>query len=378
MANELQLDYLPYLGLNDGERVAFGGAFVWGFDALAPTLVPDEQLRQKVHRLLAINVKSASRRVRQNDLVGMGVVSVGRADFRLLSEVERREVLALRTALFLCRLALNVLVSPTNLNAGMYLVTSENFILIEQHFTLENDSIAEVSGTIIRKQTLGLKLSDTQIPMPSYVNQPSQFKYDSKLLSELEALRTRSEPLYARVMRAAEVFLESYYNAPFVSLAARLLLQAAAFEILLDLPDEAGRKAFKDLVELHCGEPDEPKLRYRFEVRKSRKEEARSLKGIWADRFYTLRNHIIHGEPVANSDYMFLGQQHHLSIAPIFFTLLVKRLIDSERAACGERPVFAERVDCERWIDDSDASEIRRRSFVMQQDFGRLWLQAIT
>ena len=48
---------------------------------------------------------------------------------------------------------------------------------------------------------------------------------------------------------------------------------------------------------------------------------------MWADRFYTLRNHIIHGEQLRNSEFSFFGQPHyHLGV--LFFIASVKKILN--------------------------------------------------
>lgn len=169
--------------------------------------------------------------------------------------------------------------------------------------------------------------------------------------------------------------MESYYNAPNVYIGARVLLQVAAFEVLLNLPEKQPRKVFKDEIERLTNNSNERRFRYKFEIGQGRKAEVRSLKGIWADRFYTLRNHIVHGQPISRADYAFRGQQHHLVVAPLMFTLVVKRLIDAVREEQGLEGVAAERMD---WvvIRKADQYESEKVGFRLNRDFGVLWEQA--
>ena len=57
---------------------------------------------------------------------------------------------------------------------------------------------------------------------------------------------------------------------------------------------------------------------------------------IWADKFYTLRNHIIHGENVWMQEFVFQRRQGHLEIAVLFFVLLVKELINEKLRSKGK------------------------------------------
>ena len=87
-------------------------------------------------------------------------------------------------------------------------------------------------------------------------------------------------------------------------------------------------------------------------IRKGRVIEARTLHAIWADRFYTLRNHIIHGEVVTDSEYVFRGEQHHPVIAPFFFVLSIQRMINAVHVRRQRKPVFFDRLKREVIEDD--------------------------
>ena len=51
----------------------------------------------------------------------------------------------------------------------------------------------------------------------------------------------------------------------------------------------------------------------------------RSRKVKWADRIYSLRNKIMHGEAIKDEDYIFEGKQRHMDIGPMFFILSLKK-----------------------------------------------------
>jgi uncharacterized protein YraI len=168
---------------------------------------------------------------------------------------------------------------------------------------------------------------------------------------QLNWLRQRQVAFYNRVLRATAVFIESYYNAENVDIRARILLHASAFEILLDLPEQGQRKVFKERVEHLTRIDAEKRIRYSFEMydktqnKMVRHPETRTIKAMWAaDRFYTLRNHIIHGNKVRASEYRFRGKQHHLAIAPRFFVQCIKQLIDELLSTKGRDQVFTDRL----------------------------------
>ena len=173
-------------------------------------------------------------------------------------------------------------------------------------------------------------------------------------------------------MRAVTVFLESYYNTPSVDVRARVLLQAAAFEILFDLPDWNQRAAYRDAIEKWISKPADKKYRFSYEAAKGKKLDTRTLPAIWADRFYTLRSHIVHGEDVRRSKYVF-GEQRHLVASPLFFVLAIDRMINDRRVAASKKPAFFDKIRREEMLDDY-GNLTKRRSFRIVTDYGAMIL----
>ena len=106
-----------------------------------------------------------------------------------------------------------------------------------------------------------------------------------------------------------------------------MLLQTEAFEILLDFYN---RKDFKDKIEFYCkldnGQRDR-RVYYKYETRNNKIPETRTIKGYWADRFYTLRNHIIHGHKVKEKEFSFANQRH-FDIGLMFYLLVIQQMIN--------------------------------------------------
>jgi len=363
-----ELTFLPYIAMRETDAIVFGNARLWNFTRQA-TLIADEALRQRVGKLLAMYRDLAGDPTRGRPLSNIGVVSVGTADLRPMTHQEFRDAQTLRYALFLCCLAQNV--GQHGPNAGHDTYTSENFDVIRQRFTLESDTIAESAGVILQRNLLGYKIGVARFPTPSHVNRPLTFRFDQTLWTELSGLRRANRKLYRRIVRATSLFLGSYYNSHSLGAEARVLLQTAAFEVLLDLPEKGHRRVFKDTIESLLNNPMERRYRYKYEVPGEKVSESRSLKGIWADRFYTLRNHIIHGEPVQDREYVFRGSQHHLLIAPLMFVSAIKRLIDRSRTDRGELPAFFDKCAWRRWASDDD--EGPGQGFRIDTDFVALF-----
>jgi hypothetical protein len=78
---------------------------------------------------------------------------------------------------------------------------------------------------------------------------------------------------------------------------------------------------------------------------------------IWADRFYSLRNHIIHGATPPDAEFEFgfrsRSKQRHIDIALLFFILLVQRRIEKSF----RKPMFTNEVVWEAWQDSSTQTQ---------------------
>jgi hypothetical protein len=272
-------------------------------------------------------------------------VSIGTPDFRPLSPAERRQVVDLRSALFLACLSKNVRLKGAN--AGYSTYTADNFEPYAYSIRLDSPYFAESSGALVEVIHGGYRYGEVQFPTPAHVPRPTPFNYDKNLFRAVEGLRGPHGRLYRRIMRACALFIESFYNTRSFDIAARILLQVAAFEVLLDLPDTQHRRAFKDAVERLCNNDNDRRYRHKFEDRGKKRWDSRSQKGIWADRFYSLRNRIIHGDNVPRSAYHYKGQ-HHVWIAPVFFVFCVERLITEAMASKRAAPSFFDRIDWAR------------------------------
>ena len=346
----MQLAYFPYLMLRDFEEIIHGNVRVWNFKKKAMEYIPDETLRNKVTALLSINKYGNS------VIEDMGILSIGDRDFRQATDVDIAIAREIKLLLFLSWIAQNN-VRLHDANAGHFIATSENFDLSYQNFQLESDMIAESAGYIVAYKVLGYKISETSFNAPSYVLRPLSVSFDDNLRVSLKQLKAEDEALYNRILRAIDLLFESYYNNPNVSLNARILLLASAFEVLLELPIRNQRMHLKEIVESKTILPSDPVVTYSFETSPGNTQtETKSIKVKWADRFYTLRNHIIHGDEVPDSEFLFESQRH-TDIATMFFVLLTKIKLN-ERFG---RTIFYDKII---WGRFKDRHGIDREGFV--------------
>lgn len=313
--------------MNSTQEVSLGRVTVWNLDKLADKYLPDKAERKQVITLLSANKR------KKETLKGMGVIAVdGKSIFSGIDQEIGSLIDEAKNLLFLGILASNVTFNR-HANSGHYMRTAENCTVVFQAFD-GSDYTSESTGAIVRFSIGGYKIGEITYPIPSYVPSPTDFRYDQQLLDDLlrfKALRVRR---FRQLMQAADAMSDAYHNDNYVSHNSRILSQARSLEILFKLPATGQRATLKSRVERLIDLPGEKKLSYWYESwdRKLKKQvkvrEVRSCKVKWADRFYVLRNKIIHGDPILPGDYNFENKHRHIDIAPLFFILGIKKELD--------------------------------------------------
>jgi hypothetical protein len=363
----MQITYFPYINLKKRPEVNFGNIKIWNFDLKASDEIKDKNLLDIVTKLIKSNVSKG------NPIKGIGVVSIGDTDFRIFNDNEKEMIQETQLLLFLSFISKNN-VNATGQNAGHYVATSENFTIVTQNFEPSSNFIAEQSGWLVRRLNGGYRIGELLFHMPPYVPEPLGFDLDEELICELQKLAHKNVSTYLRILRAADLLSESLFNDPFVSVNARILLQVCSFEILLKLPDKNQRQYFKEEIKkLIVGKNEKEITYYSERINKKAKEKA-SLKVIWADKLYTLRNHIIHGSKVKENEFYFRNQQHFVDISPLFFILIVKEIINIKKGT--KKKYFSDDI---KWNKYEDSNGNTRYGFVYDDSRVRRYLaQAIS
>lgn len=346
----MQIIYFPYLFLDRKEEIKINDVKLWNFLKKSQEYIPDEELRNKVKALLNTN------RYGEKIIEDMAIFSIGNIDFRQATEDDLATANEIRLILFLAFLSQNN-VKMDGANAGHYMATSENFAFVLQNFQLNSDSIGESAGYIVNRGVAGYKISETTFVAPGHVLKPLRIVFDSDLINALYKLKVDNSTEFNRILRAADLLFESYWNNSNVSLNARMLLQVGALEVLMNLSTERQRLRLKERIEAMAALPEDPIETYTFELGPTATQnETKSIKVKWADRFYTLRNHIIHGNVVPPTEFFF-GDQRQIDISTMFFILLTKKILNEK---LGERIFYDEIV----WGKFKYADEIERDGFV--------------
>ena len=340
-----QLIYFPYLTLSNTECINIGDVQIWNLMKL-DELIEDMKLKQRIKQILQ------AERIDERPVNDIGIVSIGECNLRVFKQNELQNINVAQLIMFISFLAQQN-IDCSDPNIGHSMATSENFEFVIQNFRLESKYRSEQIGFISRKVSAGrIEVFTFHAP-----------------IHQLLWLKVNRKRLFQRMIRAVRVFFEAYYNSPYVNHSARILLQINAFEILLDLVDRAD---FKNKIEKYCSIVDEKQYVYyseRYDIRTKgfrKVKEKRTIKGIWADKFYTLRNHIVHGNVVKESEFLFRKKQRHFDIALLFFVLCIKELINDSRTRGRKWRIFYDTISwCK--IDDI-VNNVKKWVFIYKRD----------
>ena len=318
-SDKLQIAYFPYLFLNRYKSIQFLDFTVWNFKEFI-LRIGNEALKDKIRTLIAQNQISG------RPIEDVGIIDIrGRDNFRPLTDIEIKRCNELRVVLFLAGIA--KCNTDEGYNAGHSTLTSDNFKMLFQNFRLDSLYTGYTIGGIVRHSDYGYKISEIKYEKPNYVLK-NPFSFQENYLQKLVRLRNKNRKLYRLIIRATDAIMNAYSNSEDVSHESRILEMCRAFEILFQLPESQQRKSFKESIQKYCEPPKNRRWRYASErLAKKRESETGSQHVIWADRFYTLRNHIIHGENIRKSEFSY-RKQPHFQIGLWFFLIAVKRIIN--------------------------------------------------
>ena len=320
MSSNLQICYMPYLFLGKTKEIAFKQAEIWNFGLQSLERIASDELRRHVAKLLAAN------RMYGKPLDNIAIISFANKDlFSPLSKPEYDNIDELKKVLFLASVShSNIHLGP---NTGLFMVTSDNFSVIYQNFQLGSNDTAFLSGKLVEVGSGGHKLDEIICETPRFVLHKT-FQIDQQLFSALVKVSRKTPSFFRLIVRATDAMMNGYSNSDDISYESRILEQSRAFEILLKLPEKKQRHTLKEYVLRDCIPDRERRVLFKSERSNGTfKLETGPKQVMWADRFYTLRNHITHGDKIKPKEFLFSGQPHcHLGLW--FFLVLLKKEIN--------------------------------------------------
>src|SRR3989344_1102635 len=357
--------FMPYLNMGDCPEVDFGFLKLSNFDLQKDVQVKDVALKTRIVKILEAYQRN------NHPIKRFGVLYFGSGRINSLSPDKFKEFDTAKLILFISYLAEHNTVFK-NGNTMHAMATADNFGIVFQNTDLSSDYTAEHSGVILPHAVSGFKIGEVRYSIPTQIPSMSgRLSIHKELFESLLALRTKKPRVFEKVINAVGVFFESYYNVESLSKNARVLLQMSAFEILLELDPTniSERNDFKDKIEKYTTTSEDKKISYFFETKGGKKRrDRRTLKGIWADRFYTLRNHIIHGLTPPPDDFIFQNRQSNTDIALLFLIVCMEKIIQSSLKISFKHE---HEIQWKKWHDENFIQD--REEFTCEISFRRLW-----
>lgn len=350
----------PYSNLKIKEW-NLGFAKIWNFDLMKEVYIPDAKLRNQVAKVLS------NYTAQFGGVNGIGIGLIGENDYRELTLGEYETLNEARLILFISTLAKSNTVT-FNGNVGHSMFSSENFEYARISVALDTEYMTETTGFVIPSWHGGVKIVENKIIRPRHVPTPFRQEVEGGLLNSLLTLRKKKPLVFYRVISAISIFYESYYNSHQISHNARILLQASAFEVLLQAKLGKGRETMKNFVKKYANYPEDKVLLYKSKRSKKASQESGTIKEVWADKFFTLRNDIIHGHIPKPLEFNF-RRQRHFDIALYFFIFTIKRVL--ERVL--RKQIFDDDLVWKTWKDKTGVQRVKYTGFGYVSHGRRAW-----
>lgn len=337
------------------DEIIIHGVTIWNFEKRKDYYIQDLELQKHLEKILSAYCSE------DRPIADIGIINIEGNSFIDFSEDQKNLIENIRAILFLSSILKNNIGWETDDNKGLRMRTSENFEYSVFKNLSKNDKDFGIStGRIINITHYGFKIGEKKINKGDYINDAQIYplELDGEFIYHINKLEKVSKEIYNRIIRATQVFFQSYYNNPNLSDNAAILLQVMAFEILLNLPPTSPRKAFKEKVSKYLDLPDEFKQEYKYKVMdKPVLEKNRvSKKSIWADKLYYLRDNIVHGHPINDTDYIFEDWISYFELNTTFFCVLIKKIINEKTK------VFFDEI-----IYDTQLKRFVYRNYAMKQ-----------
>ena len=292
---EHHFTFLPYLHITDCECVDLGFAKIWNFESYKDQRVETEEVKSALEKIAKCYKDIHPYGINQElftSIPGIGVIDTDISSDIKPDELETQKQNDARLILFISCLGENN-TSVRNCNTGHRMSSSENYSLSSFSINIGRNDLAEATGFVVPLWSGGIDINKNIYLRTKDIPRPI-FRFEEELLNNLVEMRNKRPRLFRRLISAIEVFYESYYNSSKVSHNARILLQASAFEMLPNINTGKGRKGMKDFLQQHANYPEDRQVTYKSERGSSTMLETGTMREKWANRFFTLRNHISH------------------------------------------------------------------------------------
>ncbi|OIO01809.1 hypothetical protein COY52_00540 [Candidatus Desantisbacteria bacterium CG_4_10_14_0_8_um_filter_48_22] len=310
------INFLPYAPVK--EDIKIGKVLLWPFYKKKDEYIPDDTI--KTH--LEIIFKQYICTETLKSLNEITIISLDdKIDFKELNPNEMEEVRSATSILSFCSIVNRDFSNP---------VSSDNFQIFLQRFKPGDDKIAPSHGSWIRHNVINLKIQDAKFITPFHICiPPFGIDYNEKILRGLEkVLMNRSKQEEARTLRALEWFNYANINIDGFNYFTRIILMSIAFEILLG--GYQGKFEFMEKVKGLMCETNEYTVEREIPDKDGKQvKECHTDKEWFAYDFYNLRNKIVHGNKLEETNEKHSSGEFYFELAISFFKECMKKTLST-------------------------------------------------
>ncbi len=301
----------------------FNGLIIWPYNNLKNQYIKDEVLKSHIDKIVKSYTTLKGWPERNPAIISTPDAGFNNPNIRTANKIEVLK---------------NILLFSSILNMRMFPVTSENFEVYYHRFKVGEHNISTDAGMLFPIRSGGYELGKVRFMKPDYIHTPLGDRVDINIFNALEKCFSGSNENREMnsIIQSLNPFFNAFVNIHSLSWYSRILLLLIAFEILFT---ETKRENFRKNIEKYSIDNNNLQREiYQYEIRKidGKKIDSKmlSINQIWAEEFYRLRDKIIHGNPILQTDYYFKDQlglakkhQHHFVIATNFFVVcLINKL----------------------------------------------------
>ncbi len=319
MGKHMQVSFMPWAGLEQSFSV--GDVTFWPWKSEASARVSGAAVRRHLDRLFGAYVNH-----RGTPVQTITVCSDGDSDFRPLNEVEQKDLLRARSAIFFSSFFRKAPGEICSGFCGNAPPTADVFALVQQNFSPGKAHMAVSTRSSLLG---GFRLGEISFAKPFALG-GGPCEPDAELLMSFDdAVKGKlRNSLQERVFRALEWFRLSHIEEGEVSETSRVVMMATAFELLLQAYGKRDLARAVDERTPYCN------LRKTWRMDRGKKKAFPcSAAAAWLWDFYDLRSAIVHGEQIPMKRLIYSGRIAHLNAAEILFWAMVK--MDLIRYRCG-------------------------------------------
>ena len=318
---QLAVCIMPWAGLR--QEVKMGPVRFWPWDEKR---VPDPNIRQLLKRYFKCFVDHHGDPVKT-----ITICSYGEQDFELLEQCEYNELRAAIDVLIFSIIAPQTRLAVCGNTSSAGPPTTDRYQVIGQQLRPGDPNIYIKAGSSLSVD----EMDDVHISQPWCLGGSFRIGPDEELVRAFDRIFNQSFPsiIRERIFRSLEWFRFAHTEAEQISETSKLVMMATVFEIFLQVPNIPQKKKFlAEKIEEIISDRD-----FLTETRPiGNRSFTYSKVAWWAWDFYTLRNRIVHGDQIAQSELRYINWITFNIVADLVFWELVKRDLYTQ-GCLGER-----------------------------------------